>query len=140
MDKGQQDTLLGICSIFQYLIGWLLFLVSCLPLLYVIIGSFMVIAGFYPPGNGTPGAGETLPFFVVGGVFLTIGGFLCLIGMTVAFCVLVCARRLKKKVKYHYCLTVAAIECFFMPLGTIIGVLTIVLLAQQDIKESFLGK
>lgn len=135
MDQEQQNTLLLLSSIFHYIIGFLLLLVSCLPLLYVLIGSLMVIAGFYPPGKG--GAGETMPFFVVGGVFLTVGGILCTIGLILAICVLACARRLYKKRKYVYCLTIAAVECLFFPFGTIIGVLTIVLLANHDIKESF---
>lgn len=135
MDKEQRNTLLLVSSIFQYIIGFLLLFISCLPLLYVVIGSLMVIAGFHPPGN-TRGS-ETMPFFVVGGVFLTIGGILCTIGLILSICVLTCARRLYKKRKYVYCLTIAAIECLFFPFGTIIGTLTIVLLANHDVKESF---
>ena len=136
MREDQNDTLLRICSIFQYIIAWVLVFISCIPILYIIIGSIMVFAGF-APGQNEPKAGDALPFFIAGGFFLTLGGIMCMVGLIIAFCVFICARRLKTKRKYNYCLTITAIECLFFPVGTLIGVLTIILLSNHDVKESF---
>lgn len=136
MEKDSQNTILKILSIFQYIIGWILVLISSIPLLYIFIGALMVLAGF-APGRDQPEPEQALPFFVVGSIFLALGGVACLIGLIIAFCVLSCARRLKKRRKYNYCLTIAVIECIFFPFGTIIGVSTIMMLANHDVKESF---
>ena len=143
MNEEQQNTLLRICSIFQYVVGSFLALISCFPLLYFMIGVFMVVAGFAAPnapGQSEPGVGQMAPFFVVGGVFMTIGGLIALTGLTVAIMIIITGRRLRKRKSYGFCLTMGAIECLFMPLGTILGVLTVILLANHDVKESFLIK
>ena len=100
----------------------------------------MVLAGFAvptPSGHSGPDAGQVVPFFVVGGVFMAIGGFLALIGLTISMLIIVMGWRLIARKSYRFCITMAAIECVFMPLGTILGILTIFLLADQSVKESF---
>ena len=117
-------------------------LISSLPMLYVIFGVFMVMGGFAAPnapGQSEPGMGQMVPFFAIGGVFITIGGVLVLIGFTLAICIILAGRRMMRKRRYGFCLTMAAIECLFMPFGTILGILTIFLLANHDIKGSFMG-
>ena len=36
-----------------------------------------------------------------------------------------------------YCLVVAAVECIFMPFGTVLGVFTIIVLMRPGVKERF---
>jgi hypothetical protein len=141
MNPDQQNTLLRICSIFHYVLGGFLALVSCIPGLYLLFGLFMIMAGFATanaPAQNPPGFGQILPFFVVGGVFITISGAMVLIGFTLAFFIIITGRKLMGRRHYGFCLTMAAIECLFMPLGTILGVLTIILISHHDLKEAFI--
>ena len=115
-------------------------MVSLFPLLYFGMGIFMVMAGFAAPnapGQNAPGLGQMVPFFVVGGVFMTIGGILAFCGLIMAILIIVSGRRMMARKSYGFCITMAGIECVFMPLGTILGILTVTLLAQHDVKESF---
>lgn len=140
MNTDQQQTLLRICSIFQYVVGGFLALISCLPLLYLGIGLFMIMAGFAAPnapGQDSPGVGQMAPFFVVGGVFMTIGGIMALIGFSIAILIIIMGSKLRARKHYGFCITIAAIECIFMPLGTILGILTVILLADQSVKRNF---
>ncbi|QDV65346.1 hypothetical protein [Crateriforma conspicua] len=41
---------------------------------------------------------------------------------------------------YWFCFTVAAIECLIVPLGTIIGVLTLVVLMRPSVTDGFVSK
>ncbi len=44
-----------------------------------------------------------------------------------------------EELHYTYCLVVAALECLFMPFGTILGVFTIVVLMRHPLKALFEG-
>jgi hypothetical protein len=44
---------------------------------------------------------------------------------------------LKRHTNYTYCLVVAAIECMFTPFGTVLGVLTIIVLVRPTVKALF---
>jgi hypothetical protein len=46
-------------------------------------------------------------------------------------------RRLGQRRSYTFCFIVACILCLFMPLGTVLGVFTILLLVQPRVKATF---
>jgi hypothetical protein len=46
-------------------------------------------------------------------------------------------RFLAQRVYYTFCFVVAALECIFVPFGTILGVFTIVVLQRSTVKEMF---
>ena len=70
-------------------------------------------------------------------MFIGVALFIILSGLTFATCVAVAGRRLVRHTGYMYCLVIAGIECIFVPLGTILGVLTIVVLMRPQVKELF---
>jgi len=45
--------------------------------------------------------------------------------------------KLKRRQSYTFCFVVAAIECALMPMGTILGVFTLLLLYKPEVKELF---
>lgn len=54
-----------------------------------------------------------------------------------AVAMIIAGRGLKQRTKYTYCLVVAGISCIFMPLGTVLGVFTIVVLTRPGVKALF---
>ena len=54
-----------------------------------------------------------------------------------AACVALAGRELARHGGYTYCLIVAAIECLFMPFGTALGVLTLIVLMRPSVKAQF---
>jgi len=61
------------------------------------------------------------------------------LGWTLAVCMLIAGRNLAKRRHHTFCLVVAAISCIFMPFGTILGVLTIIVLMRPSVKGLFEG-
>jgi hypothetical protein len=54
-----------------------------------------------------------------------------------AIAVAMAGSQLKRRAAYNYCLVVAGIECIFMPFGTVLGVLTLIVLMRPSVKALF---
>jgi hypothetical protein len=62
------------------------------------------------------------------------------VGLTLSTCVLLAARFIRRCERYYFCLGVSAAACMVFPVGTIMGVLTILLLQRQTVKATFLDQ
>ncbi len=49
-------------------------------------------------------------------------------------------RCLAKRSCYAFCLFIAGAECLFMPLGTALGIFTLVVMTRESVKTSFVGQ
>ena len=58
-------------------------------------------------------------------------------GLALAVCLMASGRCLSKQSHYAYCLVVAAIACIFVPVGTVLGVLTLIVLTRPSVQELF---
>ena len=124
---------LKLLSIFHYIVGGLAVLFSFFPVMYVVIGILALCA----PGSLEP-EDEAMPL-VIGWVFIIIGTVFVVLGWAFAFCVILAGRYLARQVHYVFCMVIGAIECVFMPFGTVLGVFTIVVLAKPSVKKRFEG-
>ncbi|OGP85980.1 MAG: hypothetical protein A2Z08_06530 [Deltaproteobacteria bacterium RBG_16_54_11] len=122
---------LKLLSIFHYVVGGLAVLFSFIPIIYVVIGMLAVCI----PGT-FEGEGEAMPAFI-GWIFIIIGAVLIVLGWAFSACIIIAGRSLAKQVHYMFCIVMAAIECIFMPFGTVLGVFTIVVLTRPSVKEMF---
>ena len=129
MDENLQY--LKLLSIFHYVVGGLAALFACFPIMYIAIGILAV----YAPGT-MDSEGDAMPA-CIGWIFIITGGGLMLLGWAFAVCIIVAGRYLARQVHYLFCMVIAAIECIFMPFGTVLGVFTIVVLAKPPVKEMF---
>lgn len=136
MTPEQQHTTLRVLSIFHYVLGAFLFFLACFPLIYFLIGILMMIFGVASETSGNTGS-STVPYFVVGGVFMLIGGMIILFALALGFCLVFAGRCMMGRRHYMFCLITAVVECLFMPLGTLLGIASICFLALPDIKEAF---
>jgi hypothetical protein len=124
---------LRLLSIFHYVVAGLAALFSFFPLLYTGMGLLFVWVAQHPNPKQT---GEPPPEFL-GWIFVALGTFFFLLGITVAVFILVAGRTLAKRRRYRFAFVVACIECLFMPFGTILGVFTLVVLSRESVKKLF---
>jgi hypothetical protein len=122
---------LKLLSIFHYVVGGLAALFACFPIMYIAIGILTI----YAPGT-MDSQDDALPS-LFGWIFIIIGGGLILLGWAFAVCIICAGRYLARQVHYMFCMVMAAIECIFMPFGTVLGVFTIVVLAKPSVKDMF---
>src|SRR5262245_58366719 len=130
MDRDTEQ--LNLLAIFHYVVGGLAALFSFFPLLYLVVGGFLLFAAEHPGPNSQ----EAPPAFL-GWMFIVLGVVFFLAGVIMAICILIAGRCLSRRKGYSFTLVIACIECLFVPFGTILGVFTIVVLSRESVKASF---
>jgi hypothetical protein len=119
---------LRLLSIFHYIVAGLAALFSCVPILHAVIG-FVII--FAEPTADSP------PSFV-GLVIVIVAFSIIASGWALAFCIYKAGRFLSERRKHKFCIVIAAIMCIFTPLGTVLGVFTIIILTRPSVKALFI--
>ncbi len=104
-------------------------LVALVPILHIALGLAMVFGEFDKGPNPPP------PMF--GWFFVAAGSTFLVIGMVLAFMTFLAGRFLSLQKNYLFIFVIAAINCMFVPLGTILGVFTFVVLMRDSVKELF---
>jgi hypothetical protein len=129
----QQDAEhLRLLSIFYYIVAGLQGLFACFPIIHFVMGGALLV------GGGVSGKDDTVPLMAMGGFFMVLAGALILLGWTLAGCVAFAGRSLSERKRYVFCIIVAALEAVMcMPLGTILGVFTIIVLMRPQVKAAF---
>ena len=120
---------LRLLSIFHYVVGGMMALFACIPIIHVVIGIVMLTN---PGGFG----GQPPPPFM-GLLFVVIGGAIILCGWLLALLAVMSGRFLGQKKHYTYCFVIAVLSCLFMPMGTVLGVFTIIVLTRPSVKALF---
>ena len=123
---------LRLLAIFHYVVAGVAALCSFFPLLYSVMGGFLLYAAQHPGPNSQ----EPSPVFL-GWIFIAVGAVFFLAGITMAICILIAGRCLSRRKGYSFALVIACIECLFVPFGTILGVFTIVALSRESVKALF---
>ncbi len=124
-------------SIFHYVVAALTAMAGCIPFVHLAMGIAMVSGAFDAPGGAFEGPGQSAPPAFLGWFFIGMAAIFIVLIWATAIAILLAARNLAQHRAYTYCLVVAAIECTFMPLGTVLGVFTIMVLIRPSVKELF---
>ncbi|MBN2119472.1 MAG: hypothetical protein JW734_00265 [Candidatus Omnitrophica bacterium] len=132
MNRDQER--LKTLSVFHYIVGVMYALFSFLPLIHVILGIIMLVAPESMKGNSGP------PPAAAGWVFVFIGGFFILVGWCFALSLILAGRFLIRRKNYLFCMIVAGVSCLFVPIGTILGIFTLINLSKESVKELFKPK
>lgn len=119
---------LKLLSIFHYVVGAMTAVFACFPLIHLAIGIAMLCGAF---------EGKDAPPKFLGLLLIIFPGIIMLCGWAMAICIIVAGKKLARYQARTYCLVIAAIECVFMPFGTILGVFTIIVLMKDSVKELF---
>ncbi len=119
-----------LLSIFHYVLAGLSGCCACFPLLYVGLGAVFALGGSPHLGPNPPPA--ILGFFMMGaGLFA-----LALLAAWIVALVLA-GRFIARQRHWTFCVVVAALSCTSFPLGTALGVFTLVTLNKPDVKALF---
>ncbi|HEX8693803.1 MAG TPA: hypothetical protein VF746_15380 [Longimicrobium sp.] len=123
---------LRLLSIFHYVLAGITALFACFPLIHVAFGVGMLLS---PDvfADGDPAAG------FMGWMFLVMGGAFVLGGWAMAFATFKAGQYLKRRERHTFCMVVAALMCLNVPLGTVLGVFTLVTLTRDSVRALFPG-
>jgi hypothetical protein len=121
---------IDMLSMFHYIIGGFTALFSCIPFIHVFLGLAMLSGKFFE------GKGDAPPP-VIGWLFVIMGAIFILIGWSIAVCMIIIGRKLKRHKNRIFCMVVAGFECMLMPFGTVLGVFTLIALNKDSIREMF---
>ncbi len=124
----QDSEHLKLLAIFHYVVAGMTALFACIPFIHFFMGLALVTGAF---GSTDP---EARP---VGIGLMVIAGLFILAGWTLAVLIAYAGRSLQTRRRYTYCLVMGGIECIFMPVGTVLGVFTIIVLMRDSAKELF---
>lgn len=124
----QDEQQLNLLGIFHYIVGGITALFACIPMFHLAIGIAILSGAF---------DGQVPPPRVMGWFFVIIPAVLILAGWTLAGLIIAAGKRLQRHTSWMFCLVIAGLECLFMPLGTVLGVFTIIVLVRGSVKELF---
>ncbi len=119
---------LKLLSIFHYVVAGMAALFACIPFIHFFMGLALATGAF---SNTDPEAP------LIGLAIMAFAGLFILAGWTLAVLVAFTGRNLQKRKRYTFCLVMAGVECIFMPVGTVLGVFTIIVLVRDSVKELF---
>lgn len=131
MTTDQNEQHLKLLSIFHYVVAGLTALFACFPVFHLAIGLSMLSGGFGEMPE------EDFPFQIFGLIFVLIPAAIILAGWALAGAMAATGYFLSRRTHYMFCQVVAGIECIFIPFGTVLGVFTIVVLVQPQVKAMF---
>jgi hypothetical protein len=123
-DRVEQLRFLGL---FYYGLGVLGIPHSFLPLLSTYLGLLFTDLSV----GGGPFAG------VFGSLFAVVGVAYAVAGVVFSILLILAGKYLRAQRHYTFCVAVAACSCAAVPLGTILGIVTLVQLAKDDAKAGF---
>lgn len=121
---------LDLLAIFHRILGFFVGLIACLPLIHVTVGILLILGLIGPP----QAAGAQTVFGIV---FVLIGASFVAGGWTLAVALTRASKNLRARRHHQYCLVVAAVTCILFPVGTVLGIFTILTLIRDDAKPLF---
>jgi len=121
---------LRLLSIFHYVVAGVAGLASLLPVVYMAVGVALL-------GSATRGGPPDPMGRAIALIFVTVSAGLLVGALAMTVCIALAGRFLAGRTHYNFCLVMAAAECVFMPFGTVLGVLTLIVLLQNPVKALF---
>ncbi len=122
---------LRLLAIFHYVVAGITFLYACLGFVFIGFGVAMAThPEAFTDQKGPPPEPVLWLMFAMGVGWVVLATAL-------AVCVFLAGRYLNQRRRYLFCMVVAAVQCAFMPFGTVLGVFTIVVLIRPTVKALF---
>ena len=134
---------LRILSICWYVVAGLQALMACFLLLYVLFGVGIALFGVAAGTAGgheardPSGAAVGLPFMGMGLMVGCFGCFLFLLVATLAFLNFKTGQSLVRRRNIALIYVMAALLCTAIPMGTLLGVFTFVVLSRPSVRSTF---
>lgn len=126
----QDNEQLRLLSILYYVWGGLGAVFSCLGGIWLLVMSGFFVAAAHNQ-NGPPAA--------VAGLIGVVGGIAIVLSLVLAGLSLWAGKCLADRRSYTLCIVVACLTCLSFPLGTALGVFTLIVLSRSTVKPLFGG-
>lgn len=127
---------LRLLAIFHYVVAGLMVVFSLIFVLYIVMGIAM-LNGVMPMDGSNPSSPQEMR--VGGWIMLVMGTVIVGGGLSLSALVIHAGRCLGRRQRHTLCLVVAALCCMFTPIGTVLGVFTLVVLLRPQVKRAFAG-
>jgi hypothetical protein len=121
---------LRLLGVFYYIWGGLNALGGCFATLYIVMGIAVASGGIEMEPDDPPAG-------VIGGLFAGLGACLMIVFFAFAALYILTGYYLQNQRNRTFCMVMAAISCLSVPLGTILGVFTLVVLSRTSVIELF---
>lgn len=132
MTTGPEQEHLRLLSIFHYVWGGVTLATSLLALPNIGMGLWALRS----PELFESG-GSDMPAEIYGWMFLGFGLFFLVVGLIYGLVVIWSGRCLAKRKGYWLSFVVACVECLMIPIGTVLGVFTLITLSKATVKELY---
>lgn len=119
-------------SIGHYILAAFSLLGVCIPVFHLTFGLGLLSGAIPMESSADQGVGR-----VMGAIFAGVACLIMSIFAAYAGALAFAGQSLASKKRYTFCLIVAGINCLFAPLGTVVGVFTIIVLMRPEVKELF---
>ena len=80
---------------------------------------------------------DIFPIRLFGTIFTVVALVIIIAGFTLSTLIITTGRRLAQHRSHTFCLIIGGIECMFMPIGTVLGVFTIITLLKPEARQLF---
>jgi hypothetical protein len=119
-------------AIGHYVVAGLIAFFSCFGLFHVVFG-LMFLANPPAPAAGDP----PFPAQLFGLMFAGIGAVVVLGGWAFAALTVAAGRFIGARRRHTFCIIIAALNCAVFPVGTVLGVFTILVLSRPTVRSMF---
>lgn len=121
---------LRLLSVFHYVMAGL----ALLGILFIIAHYLFMHTMFSNPRMWQPGQGPPAEFLTMFKGFYIAGALICLIGLLANLASAIALRARRGRI---FSIVIAGINCIHMPLGTLLGVFTIMVLSRESVKNLY---
>lgn len=122
---------LRILSILHYVAAGIGALFACFPLIHVAVGAMLVTGGIDHAGG---------PPALFGLFFVGFGMLFVVLGWAMAVCTFLSGRYLAQRRNRMFSLVIAGLLCTFVPVGTVLGVFTLVVLSRESVRRLYTAR
>lgn len=131
MDRRREHV--RLLAIFHFVYAGLVVLGTLVPIFWLLAASL-----WWPElAAEAEREGSGVPIMATGTIALGFATFGIVLGWVWAGCLVFAARSLLVLRRYSYCLVVAGVACLGVPLGTVLGVSSLVVLNREDVRALF---
>lgn len=126
----QDEQHLQLLAVFHHVVAGMTALFSLFPILHLALGVAMV-TGRLETDSRDPFAAVMGWFFIL----FALAWIVC--GLAFAVLLVRAGLSLSRQRHYMFCMVMAGIACVFIPFGTVLGVLTLIVLSRPQVREMF---
>jgi protein-S-isoprenylcysteine O-methyltransferase Ste14 len=130
VQRRQDEQHLTLLSIFYYIYGAFSLVAGCFGVVYLVMAAVIFASPEMVEDDEVPAA-------VISGIMAVVGGCVLLLALGMGAVIIYAGYSLSQHRNYIFCIVIGALICLNIPIGTVLGVFTIVVLLRPSVKALF---